>query len=744
MTAIMNKISSIFPPVDYSAITFDDLENPLLVAVYSVYWDVSLVLTTTFFCFMLYMMVTKSSREMSDYKWYLIHQLTWSYLFDLYLGLWKPVPLWPFFINYSVGIFSKTTNNNMVTQLLILIVLAVGMGFSVYLSLLHRYMQGSPFSPFYKSYSIVWLRLVIHVIFFVVIQSILCIPLVLSLSPPAELKEELTSKYPALIPIFQLHPSIVGYGASSRQDNFNYFLVIVFVLIAVTISIQILFLNFSRLLKNNEKLLSPKTFKIQLMLFRLLYIQLIISGLMLLFPITLCLILTLFGVRWISSFALLAIATLGMHTMADFMVLCYFVKSYREYIKRLFTRFCRKLGYVCYDRLNPSTCCKATRLLATLQRIVILSFATLTMASIVDQVKAFLPNVNYSDVSFDDLEHPRLIAIYKIIWEISLVVTTAFFCFMLHMIITKSSKDMSDYKWYLVHQLTWSYLFDLYLGLWKPVPLWPFFIGYSAGIFSESDGNAGKTQLIILVVLALGMGFSVYISLFHRYVQGFPLSTFHSWYSVLWLRFLWYIVAFAGLLGILCIPLLWAPPHDLKEPLSKKYPELTDIFELHPSVFGYDTSMITASVGYILSILFILFLVVISIQLFYFNFVRILRRNRSTISTATYIMQHMLFKTLFIQILLAFLMLILPITTCLILAVFGVKWISSVTVFAIAILGMHAMADFLVLIWFIKAYREYVKTLIRKLRLKLGFGVTKSSQFSPGPVSMSALPSFKY
>uniref|UniRef100_A0A7E4WCI1 TLC domain-containing protein n=1 Tax=Panagrellus redivivus TaxID=6233 RepID=A0A7E4WCI1_PANRE len=121
MASFLKWLNSLFPQINYSAITFNDLESPRLVAVYYVFWDVSLVFTTIFFSFMLYMIITKSPREMSDYKWYLVHQLTWSYMFDLCFGLWKPVPLWPFYIGYSAGMFAKVIGSSVTIQLLIVI-----------------------------------------------------------------------------------------------------------------------------------------------------------------------------------------------------------------------------------------------------------------------------------------------------------------------------------------------------------------------------------------------------------------------------------------------------------------------------------------------------------------------------------------------------------------------------------------------------------------------------------------------
>uniref|UniRef100_A0A7E5A1J7 Serpentine Receptor, class T n=1 Tax=Panagrellus redivivus TaxID=6233 RepID=A0A7E5A1J7_PANRE len=344
ISSFLNGVNSLFPTVNYSSITFDDLESPRLVAAYVVFWDVSLVLTTIFFSFMLYMIITKSPREMSDYKWYLVHQLTWSYLFDLYVGLWKPVPLWPFYIGYSAGIFSNVGGNSVTIQLLIVVVNAIGMGFGVCISILHRYMQGSPFSFMYKLYSYLWFRFSAYVLAFVVLLGLLFLPLSLSFSLQTELEVSLTSKYPELVRIFELHPSMFGYDTDIVEYSVGYAFLIVSVLLVVIIVTIILYFNFARILKRNKTHLSSGTYKLQVMLFRTLFIQMLLAGVLLFLPITLCFILTLFGFRWISSFTLLAISFLGTHAIADFVVLCYFVRAYRTYIQGLFRKMWQKLN----------------------------------------------------------------------------------------------------------------------------------------------------------------------------------------------------------------------------------------------------------------------------------------------------------------------------------------------------------------------------------------------------------------
>uniref|UniRef100_A0A7E4WC72 G_PROTEIN_RECEP_F1_2 domain-containing protein n=1 Tax=Panagrellus redivivus TaxID=6233 RepID=A0A7E4WC72_PANRE len=282
---------------------------------------------------------------MSDYKWYLVHQLSWSYLFDVCIGLWKPVVLWPFYIGYSAGIFTNTVNSSVTVLLLIVVVLAIGMGFSVFISLLHRYMQVIPFSNAYRCYSSLWHRIGVYIIVVCLLLVALFLPLSLSFSLETDLKDSLTSKYPVLKRIFELHPSMIGYDTSVVEYSTAYGVLTLIVLFIVVVLVIVLYLNFIRILKRNKTHLSAGTYKLQLMLFKALFIQMLLAGVLLIFPITLCFILALLGFRWISSFALIAIFILGTHAFFDFIVLCYYVKAYRTYVKNLGNKMLRRLGF---------------------------------------------------------------------------------------------------------------------------------------------------------------------------------------------------------------------------------------------------------------------------------------------------------------------------------------------------------------------------------------------------------------
>ena len=253
---------------NYSSITIDDIYHPTLVQIYSIYWDVSVCITTGLFVFMMYTIVKKSSTEMKGYRIYLIHQLTWSFLFDMYLGGWKPVPLWPFYLGYSVGWYSSIPKDLSLLPLVGVTFFSVGMGFSIYISAMHRYMQASPFSKLYDLYTPLINRLFLYTSIFLFLECGLCIPLWMYGPNYDDLRRIIISQAEYMEFFFNEYPSIFGFSPELNGGNTILFMgILIGVLVAVLISVVFLYLNFLRILNKNKKLLSQSTYRMQVSLY---------------------------------------------------------------------------------------------------------------------------------------------------------------------------------------------------------------------------------------------------------------------------------------------------------------------------------------------------------------------------------------------------------------------------------------------------------------------------------------------
>ena len=216
-----------------------------------------------------------------------------------------------------------------------------------------------------------------------------------------------------------------------------------------------------------------------------------------------------------------------------------------------------------------------------------------------------------------------------------------------------------------------------------------------------------------------------------------PFSTFFDRYNRLRHRFFTYILVFTILQTGLLSPLLYYSINSsvLHASIASQNPSVGALFVREPSMFGYDSTLTkNQNIVFTFLLIGVLLILLIAVILMYFNYIRILYRNKNHLSAATYKLQKLLFKAVYIQMVLAVILLIVPITTSLILTMFGFKWVSKFSLFAFMILSTHAIADFTVLTLFIKPYRVFIIGLIKSSLMKIGF------KFKP-PTTVTVAPS---
>ena len=288
--------------------------------------------------------------------------------------------------------------------------------------------------------------------------------------------------------------------------------------------------------------------------------------------------------------------------------------------------------------------------------------------------------VNFSVFSVEDFYHPNLFHFYKIFWEVSLIIMTIFFIFTLYMIL-KSSKEIEEYKYFIINQLVWSYLFNLVLGMWQPVTLWPFYMGFGIGWFRYWNGIWAIIPFYTVVVLGIGVGVSFFISVIHWHIYIFSDSYFGQLYEPVIFKLLLYGFIFIFAECSIITPILssYVDTYDLRESITSKYPVMTFFFENEPSIFGYDPSLnnhLTISHMFLLLIGFVgLILLFI---LMYFNFIRLMKKYRYAVSTITCQIELILFRVLFVQLFLILGMLALPYFLSIFLAFLGVRYVFNV------------------------------------------------------------------
>ena len=282
---------------------------------------------------------------------------------------------------------------------------------------------------------------------------------------------------------------------------------------------------------------------------------------------------------------------------------------------------------------------------------------------------------NFSAYSLEDFYHPTLFVIYKVFWETSLLIITVFFLFMLYVIL-KNSKEIGTYKYFIVNQLIWTYLFDLVMGMWKPVVLWPVYLGFGVGWFRSWRGIWAFSPLFILGIVGVGMGVSIFMSLFHRYIYIFPSSDFAKRYEYFSFKVFFYGTIFIIIECTILIPIsvFYVDPEILRESITSKYPVMGFFFDNEPSIFGYDPALNNQlSVVYMfITVIFFFGIVLLAIVL-YFNFMWLMKRKRHTVSITTYKTQITLFKIIYFQLLAVLGLLVVPYLLCVFFTTLGIR-----------------------------------------------------------------------
>ena len=123
------------------------------------------------------------------------------------------------------------------------------------------------------------------------------------------------------------------------------------------------------------------------------------------------------------------------------------------------------------------------------------------------------------NLTIEDLYHPFLEKIYSTISIICFTFSTIAAPLMIFLIITKSTKTMSNYKMLLINQVLWAYAFNLVATFWQPVVLTPFGIAYPAGPAKYLAGDSFYKCFITYVICGSGVGHSIIISFTFRIVQ---------------------------------------------------------------------------------------------------------------------------------------------------------------------------------------------------------------------------------
>lgn len=124
-------------------------------------------------------------------------------------------------------------------------------------------------------------------------------------------------------------------------------------------------------------------------------------------------------------------------------------------------------------------------------------------------------------ISLDRLYHPTLATIFSCILYTTCILSTLLFILTFYTILKKSTKEMVDYKYILMAQCIWNFLFDLCMNAWQPIAAYPFFLAYSKGVIKYLGLKGSYLSIQAVLFVASGLIHCLLFALFYRVVQIF-------------------------------------------------------------------------------------------------------------------------------------------------------------------------------------------------------------------------------
>jgi hypothetical protein len=86
-----------------SDLKFEHVYNELITQILNIVSDIAFTLAVTMFPFVMYIIVTQSTKDMRGFKWQCVYYMFFSYGMEILYSIWKPIYLFPTSFVFSTG-----------------------------------------------------------------------------------------------------------------------------------------------------------------------------------------------------------------------------------------------------------------------------------------------------------------------------------------------------------------------------------------------------------------------------------------------------------------------------------------------------------------------------------------------------------------------------------------------------------------------------------------------------------------
>ncbi|KAI6172733.1 hypothetical protein M3Y98_01006200 [Aphelenchoides besseyi] len=136
-------------------------------------------------------------------------------------------------------------------------------------------------------------------------------------------------------------------------------------------------------------------------------------------------------------------------------------------------------------------------------------------------------------LKYDGLLSDQFISYYVVFQHFSFISSLFAFILTFIVIFRSSTRAMGTYKYFLLNEAYWNFIFDLFLALWQAATLFPAFCAFSGSVYFRHRSVVWTRYLFALLAFAsIGKAVSMTCVIMHRFVQTLhPNSRFAHLYT---------------------------------------------------------------------------------------------------------------------------------------------------------------------------------------------------------------------
>ncbi|KAI6170803.1 hypothetical protein M3Y97_01113500 [Aphelenchoides bicaudatus] len=280
---------------------------------------------------------------------------------------------------------------------------------------------------------------------------------------------------------------------------------------------------------------------------------------------------------------------------------------------------------------------------------------------------------------------PKLQKILDTIVTISFTLSTGILPIIVYMI-AKKSRQMKKYRYYMLNNVLWCYIYHAGIFFARPVLLFPSFCIILNPMFWMPD-EAIVILFFVYVMVIINMDLSVVWSLFYRYSQAFP-----GWLNIFFERsysiYLIYSFVHVSIYSSILIPLYLGrvvDKADIQEQFLFENPHLSD--RINSTMLCFVNTQKSRYMGLYIAVLLIAFF--------------ILGNNL------------MLFRAISVQLYIGYCFLLIPTVVVGFLVFWRAEFGGKSVAIVFTLMSLHDFLDYLTMLYFITPYRRTVMQWLR-------------------------------